>query len=286
MRKLLLVLTAAVFAFGSCTKKDSTQVVYIEDTSHHHEEEMIDTSLTISGISDIRSGVWGEQFINITVNRNSGLERKVTMSISGLPENVKAEFSSISGYTSFNTILMLDVMFAKPGVYPLTISSTTDDGKKMNYDVNLTIDSPTKKECNDMLLDAILGSLSTEDVAKDSVVFTSTFIQLNFLENELYLNNVVLRYSDTASRYYRTFSTGNSFHVMLNFDCITGKLIIPEQEVEGRALGSANLETFKISGEGTLNVADGTYHINYITEYDDNGTTVISSLILKGALRS
>lgn len=285
MRKLLLVFTAAAFALGSCTKKQSTEVVYLEDTTHHHNDtSMVDTSLTISGISDIRTDVWGEQFINIMVNRNSGLERKVTMSISGVPENVEAEFSSVSGYTSFNTTLMLKTTFAKPGKYPLTITSTTDDGKTMEYSINLTIDTPTKKECNMLFLSATNNALSTTDPMKDTVVNTSTFIQMNTLENELYLSNVTLHHNDTLNKSFRTFIQGSNYHVMMQFDCLTGKISMPEQDVTGRTISGANTKTFKIYGEGKINSAEGTFEVTYITEHDDNGTIVINSYILKGSL--
>lgn len=290
MKKTLLVFTLAAFALGSCTKKESTEVVTVTDTVYKEPADTtkpVDTSLTISGIRDIRTMVWDESALNITVNRNSGAEKKVTMNISGLPERTEAKFTSNSGYTTFNTILNVNTMFTAPGTYPLTISSETEDGKTMDYNVNLVVDTPTSKECKDMLIGSIINGLTTIDTTKDSVVYSGTSVLNNTLDGELYLYNMMLHYENSNFNTFRTFSTGagNNFHVEMMFDCETGMMSIPEQEVQGRSVSGGRTEMFKISGTGMVDIENGTYYISYMTEYDDNGTAVVSYLTIKGNLQ-
>lgn len=289
MNKSLIALLCVALTFGACVKKQSTPQPHL----HQHEvddssnlELPVDTSLTISGISDIRTTVWGQNMLNLTVTRNSGLEQKVTMSVTGLPENAKAEFTAISGYTTFNTYLQINTVFTKPGIYPLVITSSSETGKTKDYNVNLIVDTPTKVECNEIFLNAAVPTLSTTDLIIDSVVFTGTALLLNnTFDAELYLYNVVLSYDNNFTRHYRSFQSSNNYHVRIEFDCEKGILTIPDQDVSGRAISGGMLKTFSIRGEGSVDTENNTFEITYITEHDDGGTNIIKSFTLKGRLR-
>lgn len=288
MKKVLLVFTLAAVTLGACNKKQSTDVVTVTDTVYTSPKDTtkpIDTSLTISGIKDVRTDVWGNVTLNVTVNRNSGAEQKVTMKVTGLPAKTKAEWSSVSGYTTFNTFLSVKSMFATPGVYPLTVTSETADGKTMDYNVNMMIDTPTTRECDEIFYMATNGALSTTDPLLDSIVATNTFIILNNMEGKLFLSNMILSWEqNNFTKTYRTYMPGSNEHVAISFDCNSGLIKIAEQDVTGRAFSGGSTKTFKIYGEGKIDVENNTYEITYITEHDDNGTNVIKSFTTKGQL--
>lgn len=274
MNKALLVVTLAALSISACTKKQSSilpppevDTVYVDNTPLP-----TDTSLTIAGISDIRTTSWSTFTLPLTVSRNIGLEQKVTMTISGLPANVKAKWSAISGYTTFNTNLELDVMFATPGTYPLVINSKTDKGKSMDYTVNLIIDTFTDRESLNMFLDNITGAIYTRDTTLDSIVYSNTNVMTNPMDQQLYLRNLVFAFNSLTTRYYTSYNPLNNYHVKLMVNANSGKLSIPEQSVLGRTLAGGNIDTFMVSGSGNIDIEKGRYDIMYQTSRDSSGT--------------
>jgi hypothetical protein len=244
----------------------------------------IDTSVIIEGISDLLGINWDEVSLDLSVMRTKGLEQKVSMMVSGLPENAKAKWSAASGYTTFNTSLMLDLMFVKSGTYPLTIASTTGSGKTKDYNVNLVVDSMTKRECNNALLSNASGSLSTTDPAIDSVVYTFTTLQNDFNNTQLSLRNVVLSFDMMPTKNFLSYSPTSNYHVKININCEDGTLTIPEQEVTGRSISGGNMTTFTISGTGMIDLKDNSYWITYSTEHDDAGSNVVKTYKVHGNL--
>lgn len=286
MKKALLATGLLAVTFGACTKKESSKLpapvvdtVYL-DTNHH---VTIDTSIIISGISDIRINSWGTGSIDMTVLRTMGLEQKVSMMISGLPENAKPEWSAESGYTTFNTTLMLDMMFVKRGTYPITIASKTEKGKTTDYNVNLIVDTLTTREANALFVSKLHSAFRTTDPILDSVVYSSTTIFNDLTKSSLYLRNVVLSYDQSLTNYFVSYLPSNSNnHVKILFDAETGMMIIPEQEVNGRSLSGGTQKTFTVSGVGKVNLEKYTYEFTYTTEYDDAGTKVVKAYKLEG----
>ena len=286
MKKTLLGCTILAITFGACTKKESTKLpppvtdtVYVDTHSHSMP---IDTSVVIAGISDLLGINWDEVSLDLSVMRTKGLEQKVSMMVSGLPENAKAKWSAASGYTTFNTSLMLDLMFVKSGTYPLTIASTTESGKTKDYTVNLVVDSMTKRECNNALLSNASGSLSTTDPAIDSVVYTFTTLQNDFNNTQLSLRNVVLSFDMMPTKNFLSYSATSNYHVKVNINCEDGTLTIPEQEVTGRSMSGGNTEMFTISGTGMIDLKDNSYWITYSTEHDDAGSNVVKTYKVHG----
>lgn len=284
MKKVILGASVLALTLGACTKKKSTVLPPPEvDTVFVDTSMPIDTNVIISGISDARVDNWGTTMMGFEVRRTTGLEQKVTMNIAGLPANAKAEWSAMSGYTTFNTSLTIKSNFVKSGTYPLSISSLTEKGKTKDYKVNLVVDSLTKRECNQMIQGNILSSLSTTDPSLDSVVYTFTSISNEVAKTQLYLRNVVLSFNTLPSENFMSYNPLTSnYHVKISFNCEDGKFTIPEQEVQGRS-NTGVLKMFMIAGEGMVNLEKGTYSFTYTTEHED-GTTVVKAYTMEGML--
>lgn len=286
MKKVLLATGLLALTFGACTKKESTKIpapvidtVYL-DTNNHMA---VDTSIIISGISDVRVNPWGSASLDLTVLRTMGLEQKVSMMITGLPENAKAEWSAQSGYTTFNTSLMLDMMFVKRGTYELKIASQTEKGKTTDYSINLVVDTFTTREANAMFISRLQSAFRTTDPIIDSVVYSSTSTYNDLTKSSLYLRNVVLSYDKSLTNYFISYlPTNSNNHVMIEFNAETGDLTIPEQQVNGRSISGGIQKTFTISGVGKVNLEKSMYEFTYTTEHDDAGTTVVKSYKLEG----
>lgn len=289
MNKVLLAIGLLALTFTACDKKKSSilpppvvDTVYIDTNKI---PPPIDTSLTIAGISDIRTTPWSEVMMPITVMRNIGTEQKVTMSISGVPAGVKAEFSSVSGYTTFNTNLMLDVRFATPGTYQLKIVSVSDQGKTKDFMLELVIDSMTTREINNLFMNKLQTTVVQTTDSADSLIYSNTSIQINTVENQLYLRSMVLHFSPTFTQYFLSYILNSNYHVKMMVDIATGKLTIPNQIVQGRSQQGAILQDFTVSGSGMIDVDNGIYTITYETIYDDNGNFVTSEYTMTGTLR-
>lgn len=284
MKKLLLAASALALTFGACTKKESTvlpapvtDTVYVDSGKAHR----IDTSVIISGLSDIRLLNIGTSALNVDVMRTSGLEQKVAMSISGLPKNAIAKWGAPSGYTTFSTYLDVKAHFVKSGVYPLVISSITEKGKTKDYTVNLIVDSFTKKQCLQFIGNR-LSAASVTDPMLDSVVATFTSFTQDAMKGQLYLRNVVLDFSTTPSQNFLSYNPTNaSFHIKVSFDCEDGSFTIPSQTVWGRST-TGILKEYTISGKGTVDAANGTYTISYTTEHLDSGATIVKGYSMEG----
>jgi len=290
MNRIVLALGLLALTFTACEKKKSSilpppevDTVYIDTNVY----VPVDTSLTISGISDVRTTPWSEVVLPITVMRNIGLEQKVTMSISGVPENVKAKFSAVSGYTTFNTNLMLDVRFAAPGTYEMKIVSVSETGKTKDYILHLVIDTMTNRETNALFLDKILSASMYTTDSTDSIFYQQTYVLNNPFENQLYLRNLVLHYTPLLTQYYVSYMTGANanYHVKVIVDLENGKLVIPDQIIQGRSWQGAQFKDFTVSGSGTIDVEKGLYTITYETIFDDNGSFVMSEYTITGTLR-
>lgn len=284
MKKLLLLAAAFVFTFSACKKKESTILPSPEtDTVYVKPAIRTDSSIAIDGIKEIRTTSWDEYTLPLTIQRIHGLERRVSMSVSGLPEHVKAEFSSTSGYTTFNTNLLLNIMFVTPGTYPLTITGSTDQGK-MDYTVNFVVDSLTTDECNTKFINQISGAPRTWELALDSVIPANTGINYDPLKKELSVFFLALSYDDDFSKYYMTSFSSQPGRVRLTVNCDNGTLEIPAQTVEGYSISGSSSKTFTISGNGHIDIEKGIYTITYTTQHIDGGNTVTKHFRLEGPM--
>lgn len=290
MKKNVLLLGMMAFVgFTACKKKENVIPPVVNDTTTVNPQPALDTSITISGITDIHVDMYGFNSLPLTISRNSGLEEKVTLSITGMPQEIESEFAPSSGYASFTTRLETKAYFAKSGTYPVQITSTRESsGKTKTYNVNIVIDTPTKKECSVLFQTSVFNSWTTYEPMLDTNVATFTSLTNNTQENQLYFRNVILAWNDTTiGRYFSSPQTSSSFHVKVDFDCNTATLTVPKQTVRGRVLqGATNFRMFDIEGTGKVNKEDETYEIEYTTTYDDNGTPVTQKFVLIGQLRT
>lgn len=281
MKKVILCCTLLALTFASCTKKQSTTLPSVEtDTIFlNNPIKPLDTTVIISGIKDINTVSWADFSLPLSIMHLYSPSQKVSMTVEGFPENVKAEWSSVSGITNFNTNLNLKVRFAKPGSYPLTISSYTEKGKTTDYTVNFVIDTQTKRQCNKMFYNMSLDSpfaFLTTDLQLDSIIPSNTFCYHDALEDKLYMSNILLSFDKDISKWYYVFN-GNT-DVEFTLDCTNGTISIPKQEVVGNPLSGTQSTTFSLWGSGQYLIDEGIMRIFYTTEHDNNGTTVTKRL--------
>lgn len=297
LKNSTLLLFAALILAGSCTKKPSTVIpekvtdtLYIDTTKV--DTSNVDTSFILH-VSDMMINQVGKTNLWIEVIRNTATEKKVNLSFKDMPANIKAEFSQDGGYPDFTSNLMLDVMFMRPGVYPIKIVATPEGGKAKEYAVKLTVDTMEKKECNTMLSTSFktIGTNFNGSVFDSMFYFSQTSL---FVNNQygggVFLRNLPLYTDSVANNAYMTLRStnlgdplNNNAHVIMMLDCDSGKIDIPLQEVVGRKVsGPANNQNFIVWGSGTINAKQKTYEITYYTQPTVAGTPVPISYVMKG----
>jgi|GEM_PF-3338181 len=289
MKKLfpgLMLLSMLPAIMYSCNKKPSTPAVLppIKDTVFIDTAAPVDISVTMTGVKDIKTTAWSMFSIPVSVMRNSGEAQKVTLKVDGMPGNVQAKFSAASGYASFSTSLDGDVAFIKPGTYPIKISGSTEKGKVLGYDINLVIDSLTKRECSALLLNNIFNFLTTKN-EQDSTIHNGAYITVNS-KGELFLRMFVLSHDTDPTKAFTTKDDINDgYNLMLTFNCDDGSLTIPDQIVTGVSASGNNTVLFSITGQGKVDIANGTFEFGYTTRHGSSGTIVVKNYVSSGALR-
>lgn len=283
MKKLLLVFTIAAVISAGCAKKKITpiqpevQTVYLDTNMHMLP---IDTSIVISGLSDMNTTPWGQFTLPLSIIRTTGPQQLLTMTITGLPNNTRHEWSSESGYPSFNTDLHLDMQFVKAGSYPLKISGRMENGRSKNYDVTLLVDSMTQRECNAKFYAYINPTFKTIEPLIDSTIYENTNVY--FHEGKLLTGDIVLVFDYDPNNYYRMVTATVEDFLTMNMDCENGILTILPQEVVGYSQGGAGLKNFIVSGSGKIDLKTNAITINYTTTFDNNGTPATRNYTLVG----
>ena len=288
MNKLLYPLLTLVVFVSACTKKQSTIIpppvidtVYI-DTS----KLALDTTVLVSGVSDVRVESWSEITVPIKVLHVNGPGQKVSMMIKGLPENISAEWSAETGYTNFTTILTLNTEFVEPGSYPVTILCLTEKGLSKEYDITLVVDSIPKGDCNNLFSSAVItNTFILTDAVLDTVVnMPGVYIYHNLSKRELFLNNIYLSFGADFTQQFGYIGANGNEQLAISFDCNTGTVIMPEQEVEGARFSNGDLKKIKISGIGRFNPDTDLLELTYMSEYDEGGTAIVKTFGLKAQL--
>lgn len=266
MRKLSLTAMAfiALFTITSC-QKNANKVE--GDTAFN------DTSYIINGLSDIQAKTIGKYYTEVAVERRSGSEKKIHLSVEGLPENIAWDFYNDSGYPTFSSPLTFDVRFAAPGTYPFKLVTTPDDGSlRKEYDVNLKVDTMSVTECNAFMAARLqyTNQLLYTKNANDSVV--STYTRMSFDSNRLtaYLNTVLISEPQAGNNYGIVTPL-----VEIQFSCIDGSITIPSQEVKAYDYNTNTQKLYTISGSGKIDALRENMTLSYTTEL---GTyTIVSS---------
>ena len=240
MKKAYLLLALTSVTVFSCTKNHSTYTtVDSRDT----------TGFTVSGIADMEIESRDSIMFPIWVERVSGVEQKLTFSISGLPENVTGKFTPESGY-NFSTMLTLVSKKAALGSSNIKIMVSDSTGVIRTYAVKLSV--TPKMYC----LEEIIGSYSGEYMCtNDSDNVAVTIMQSGFGGN----NNLVS---------ISNLVPGFGFNVDAKLTCEGQKLTIAEQQFGPIA----------IWGTGDFSV-DSTVKVDY--KYFDGIDTISCTTSLK-----
>lgn len=297
LRNSLLLLFAALLFAGACTKKPSnvipekvTDTIYVDTTKM--DTSNVDTTYVVKGIADMHVSTVGKDVFSFEIVRNSGEHRKITLSMTGLPDKVKAKWTNESGYADFISMVELDVMFLPPGKYPVKLMTTAEGHKTKVFEFNLVVDTLTDKEAVSLLTFA----LKVPTTQFNSSMFDSSFYYTSFGmythpgNGMAYLRSLPLYTDSVAANGYVTLRNvvndlyATNAHVNIILDADSGKIIIPEQEVVGRKVppAPATPVNFIIYGEGMVDAKTKTYSITYYTQPVIAGTPVPASFSVKG----
>lgn len=280
MKKSLLLLLSFVLVFTACKKKKSDELP-ASQTVTVYTNKGYDSTIFLSGVSNITVTSWGASSLNVMIERAMGPVQKVSLAATGMPTNAKHEWTAPSGYTPFSSMLNLNTWFVKAGTYPVRINGTTEQGVSKDFNVNIIVDSLTRTECMSKFLQNAGGTMENIDVARDTVL--STFTVFYQSDNEtLSMDYFWFNYDDDLTKAYRKNVSVLEKDVNVTFDCETGMLTIPEQEISITSRSGGNVKLFKIKGEGKYDPIAGMMDVSYTTEFDDNGTVKTNNFKIKG----
>ena len=302
-KRALLLVIAIIVTITACIKEKEDIIPKTKDKQEDSAvvvQPPIDTSgvdstskgIIVTGIDDIFVDLYGSKIVDLNVKCDScnGEELFVSLEGKNIPNNLEIIFTQTKGLSGFKTKLIVKSYFAKPGTYDITINATNNNGITSSYKQKIVINTPTKWECNNFFMIGLDDGtfdetwlLKTNSTKVDSLIPTAPGVLHNTQESNLYLNGLVLGWNDFYGRYYRSWKT-ISYHVLMNFDCYTGKLDIPEQTIEGRVLNNIN-NFFTVSGEGELNLANKTVDITYTSRYKENNSTVLHTFKIIAKLK-
>ncbi|HEY9178873.1 MAG TPA: hypothetical protein VIN07_14350 [Flavipsychrobacter sp.] len=264
MKKSLFLLALSLVTLGACTKKTNV----IPDVPVEVKE---DSTYIINGITDFTLGSLDSTWAYLQIDFREGKQEKITLSIEGLPDKVKAEFEPAAGIPGFATTLMLKAIIATPGTYPIKIIGTSSTGMKKTYEVNLVIKD--NFACDSFMV-RNGGSYKTyTDPAGDSVSGYSyvSYRTLSDGSMVLYMRNT---YLETVSGY--PVMSGNfgapdlTNEVVLVVNCNNKTITIPEKTI--LAYTSMGPEQYTVSGTGVLDFDAKTVTIYYNVTNSQNTT--------------
>ncbi len=233
---ILLCIAISVVNY-SCNKSDSGSAV--------------SKSFTINGIADVSVEKDNSVVLPLIVAQGTGTQKTVALSVSGVPANVSASFSSPSGTPTYTSNLTLTASGASTaGTYPIKVTGTSDAGSN-DYTFNLTVKVPS---------DCISGFFGNRTISS-SCFGSSTIITKNTTgTNRITLSEI---------------NNGTSIYADLN--CDTKTITIPSQPRQDPISPD---ET--ISGTGTFttnpNVLTITYTITYPSGFPGGPSTCTATI--------
>lgn len=259
-KNTIYLFAAILITMASCQKNATKVETNVEPVPAE------DTSYRVSGVSDITLMNIDEQMVEISVKDNDGVQKKVSLRISGLPESITAKFSSEGGFTPFTSTLSFETEFAPAGIYPLVVTAVSNEGITKTFNINLTVENIGVAKCISLFLDAASLFPTTYDSVGNSIN-NNTRIEKNFSTGVIGMISVVLANGDDFSNTYFSNRTSSiPERVKLDINCDNGTLIIPQQKVEGVRLSPRDTVLFNVSGQGTMDIATQTYNITYTTD--------------------
>lgn len=162
MKKTYILIALACIAIYSCTKHTTTyNTIDNSDTSAA-------AGFSLKGISDLEMQSRDSIFIPLMVEWADGAERKVTLSVSGLPANVTGTFMPAGGY-NFSTTLKLVAKKAALGNSDFHINVSDSAGIIKAYHVTLTI--KPKLMCMEEIVGSYMGDYACTSDTDSVAVF-------------------------------------------------------------------------------------------------------------------
>lgn len=269
MKPTIYSLIFALLILSACGKKENTTTTPVTPAE--------DNSYILTGVTDMTIGNIDSGMMPLALTHKSGDQKKITFSTNGLPDGITAYFEPVSGIVPFATILRLATNMPKAGSYSIKLITTPESGKAKEF--SFTINVQNTADCIDYFRNAttssrIAGNLKTYAPGSTTLLHADVLLDYYSTEKAMYLSNVYMEVSSP-----RYISTGNTYHVKVNVDCANHTLTIPEQQVSGS--NGTTTKSYTINGNGSFDVKNKTYEINYTTV--SSGLT--SNFVLKGPLK-
>lgn len=207
MNKPIIILSLiTALGFSSCDKKQSTQVVYVPDTTASQQIDTFDNSYYIPGLADVSMNSFEEKIINILVEKNTITDKRVTLSVDGFPVNSSGWLSVQKGYPPFNTTLHLKIGLTPTGVYPIKIRTVAEGNQAKEYTFDLHVMPMGHTSCVDFFMKRFrqdansLTSNSADPVPAGNLSMKKSIDA----QYELYLGNVLLYHEGAGFVSYKS----------------------------------------------------------------------------------
>ncbi len=276
MKKLILAITLISFATVSC-KKEKTNIVgnlHTNTQPQQPEDKNEDKSYYVNGLTDVSIGNLDKAVIPINVVYNQGYEQKrITFSLSGLPENCSATLEPNSGIPGFDMTLNIESRLTTPGIYTLTLTGSSGDGLYRKYEFYLNIQNTLN--CAKFLSENIQGTFATMMEGSSSTIHNNTFLKGTTSQSNTTLALVNLFLEDSNSTTSGSYVSVPGTEINITANCSNHTLIIPQQRVQGRLVGTTtSYKDYEISGTGAIDVDNEQLNITYtVIDYASNSYT-------------
>ncbi|MCB9046269.1 MAG: hypothetical protein H6550_09025 [Chitinophagales bacterium] len=269
MRNFILLLTLSISLLTSCNKPSSTPAQVTEENSY-----------IVAGVVDIKMGNADSSEIALAVSHQTGIQKKITFSLTGLPQYAYVTFDPAGGTVPFNTIMTINTYVAKTGVYPIKLLVTPETGTAKEYTFNLTIDE--SKPCNEIFYNALRQLEYPEVTRNGSTVVNDTRIYFDQNSKKLFFTKTILQPGKPGEQDYVSYeSNGPKDGMAFEIDCDNATINIPAATIKGSAQLS-NPVSFQVNGSGTVNWATKTYELEYNSVSQSNETNTYK---IKGKLK-
>lgn len=276
MKKALIIITAALFTLAACDKNEPLPAVItpVDSTAQ------FDSSYVIAGVVDIKMDNIDSNGTPLSINHITGVQKKITLSVTGLPANATVTFAPASGIAPFGTLMSIQTTFAAAGTYPVKLVATPESGTANEYEFTLTVEP--EKDCNNYFYTSIESDLEVfASTSSEPYDMSSNDFYYDEQTKELYIRGELpLREPPqfTVSA-YKLRATNESEYLKLSADCSNGTINIPSQTVNGFNI-QAGSQDFTVSGTGKILLAEERFEITYSSfSKTDNVTTTYT---LKG----
>lgn len=227
----ITILIAFALTICSCTKVTKSKVDH-----------------TVTGIENVILPENGSERLNLSINTESKRSEQISLSISGLPEGITANFNNTTGQPPFDTELYMRDDSSKAGSYDVEIISSGVSGTVHNHKFTLTT---VEKTC----AKKIAGKFRS-----------TTFCRVNRGQ----VLGLVDIYVDPNNLSQLNFKWNNETMVLI-VNCGTSEIILPSQK----------LDNYTISGTGKVDQNYSVINFDYIEEHPSGDTISCNMHMIK-----